>query len=173
MFSDRKMISEITNMLPNWLDAITNGSTLDLYGVNVELNEMVAPKTLLESVEMSTARAILVQTVTSTCDADRQFSLLWFEKIRRYCEINRPILKQVSLRRFGKDSVQQNLELITLILSVGSYHTKNILLFNALGTLVDFLSGSPFSKEWHERSIKKIADAVLSKPELYLGVVDE
>tara|TARA_B110000908_G_C10243213_1_gene447251 strand:+ start:1202 stop:1705 length:504 start_codon:yes stop_codon:yes gene_type:complete len=163
------MMAEIFTILPDWLKAINENSKLDACSFNVEFADTVYPKNRIDFIDNNMVKAILLKAVAAKCDEDRQFSSLWFEKIRRYCEINRPNLKQVSLRRFGKDKVQKYLEFMVLILSIGAYHTKDILLFNALGTIVDFLAGSPFSKQWHQQVIGNIAEAVLCKPELYIG----
>ena len=162
-------MEELINIIPNWVSKINKGSKLAPCSLNVIVADLLTPSIQIESLDVNIVRGVIEETVVSICDLDREFSSLWLEKFRRYCEINRPNLKEISLRRFGKDDVQKNLEYMTLVLSVGTYCTKKILLFNALATIVDFLSSSPFSKKWCHYEIKEIAEAVLSKPDSYIG----
>lgn len=84
----------------------------------------------------------------------------WIEKTRRYIEINRPRLKEVSRSRFGtRKEADSTLRSMGYVLAINAYHNNCLLSFNALGSLVDAV---PSVRQPSSDEMVKVMESTLS-----------
>ncbi len=95
----------------------------------------------------------------------------WLEKVRRYFEINKANLWEISCRRFGtKENAQLTLERMLLFMSAYAYFLQDIKLYSAASNAYDIIKSKSPSNRWQMEGIEEFIESIIENPERYIGV---